>query len=161
MSKKEYWKETGYNDQCWGYPIAEFAWKDDERYPHYPSKYQQIYNAGRRKAYDEGKSFKGEKPYIESLIEETPNTTMSRKWFKIIWNDIKSYTKQNLVRVCMWVALVYFVILSYSDAYITNVYKREKIQLETKYNYLLEKQKKAYETIVDLNKKIVELENQN
>jgi len=61
--------------------------------------------------------------------------------------------------VCMWVALAYFVILSYSDAYITNVYKREKIQLETKYNHLLEKQKKAYETIVDLNKKINELEN--
>ena len=86
---------------------------------------------------------------------------MSRKWFKIIWNDIKSYTKRNLVRVALWIALAYFVILSYSDAYITNVYKREKIQLETKYNHLLEKQKKAYETIVDLNKKIVELENQN
>ena len=86
---------------------------------------------------------------------------MSRKWFKIIWNDIKSYTKRNLVRVALWIALSYFVILSYSDAYITNVYKREKIQLETKYNHLLEKQKKAYETIVDLNKKIVELENQN
>jgi len=86
---------------------------------------------------------------------------MSRKWFKIIWNDIKSYTKQNLVRVALWIALAYFVILSYSDAYITNVYKREKIQLETKYNHLLEKQKEAYETIVDLNKKITELENQN
>lgn len=86
---------------------------------------------------------------------------MSRKWFKIIYADIKSYTKRNFVRVALWIALAYFVILSYSDAYITNVYKREKIQLETKYNHLLEKQKKAYETIVDLNKKIVELENQN
>ena len=86
---------------------------------------------------------------------------MSKKWFKIIWNDIKSYTKQNLVRVALWIALAYFVILSYSDAYITNVYKREKIQLEIEYNHLLEKQKEAYETIVDLNKKIVELENQN
>jgi len=86
---------------------------------------------------------------------------MSRKWFKLIWTDIKLYIKRNLVRVCMWVALAYFVILSYSDAYITNVYKREKIQLETKYNHLLEKQKEAYETIVDLNKKITELENQN
>lgn len=86
---------------------------------------------------------------------------MSRKWFKIIYTDIKSYTKRNFVRVALWIALAYFVILSYSDAYITNVYKREKIQLETKYNHLLEKQKKAYETIVDLNKKIVELENQN
>ena len=76
---------------------------------------------------------------------------MKSKWFKIIWNDIKSYTKQNLVRVALWIALAYFVILSYSDAYITNVYKREKIQLE--------KQKEAYETIVDLNKKINELEN--
>ena len=84
---------------------------------------------------------------------------MSRKWFKLFWNDIRSYTKRNLVRVGMWVALAYFVILSYSDAYITNIYKREKIQLETKYNHLLEKQKDAYETIVDLNKKIVELEN--
>jgi len=88
-------------------------------------------------------------------------TKMSRKWFKLIWNDIRSYTKRNLVRVGMWVALAYFVILSYSDAYITNIYKREKIQLETKYNHLLEKQKDAYETIVDLNKKIVELEKEN
>ena len=86
---------------------------------------------------------------------------MSRKWFKIIYTDIKSYTKRNFVRVALWIALAYFVTLSYSDAYITNVYKREKIQLETKYNHLLEKQKKAYETIVDLNKKIVELEKEN
>ena len=86
---------------------------------------------------------------------------MSRKWFKLIYADIRSYTKRNLVRVGMWVALAYFVTLSYSDAYITNIYKREKIQLETKYNYLLEKQKEAYETIVDLNKKIVELEKEN
>tara|TARA_R110000851_G_scaffold5820_1_gene23763 strand:- start:226 stop:543 length:318 start_codon:yes stop_codon:yes gene_type:complete len=91
----------------------------------------------------------------------TKTKKMSKKWFKLIWNDIKSYTKRNLVRVGMWVALAYFVILSYSDAYITNIYKREKIQLETKYNQLLEKKKQAYETIVVLNKKIVELENQN
>ena len=86
---------------------------------------------------------------------------MSRKWFKLIWNDIRSYAKRNLVRVGLWIALAYFVTLSYSDAYITNVYKREKIQLETKYNHLLEKQKEAYKTIVDLNKKIVELEKEN
>ena len=83
---------------------------------------------------------------------------MSRKWFKLIYHDIKSYIKRNLVRVCMWLALAYFVTLSYSDAYITNIYKREKMQLETKYNHLLEKQKEAYETIIDLNKKITELE---
>tara|TARA_B100000927_G_scaffold259927_1_gene229193 strand:+ start:603 stop:917 length:315 start_codon:yes stop_codon:yes gene_type:complete len=92
------------------------------------------------------------------LGRRNTKTEMSKKWFRIIWNDIRLYTKRNLVRVCMWVALAYFVTLSYSDAYITNIYKREKMQLETKYNHLLEKQKEAYETIVDLNKKITELE---
>ena len=69
--------------------------------------------------------------------------------------------KNNWDRVCMVIALLYFITLSYSDAYITNVYKREKIELEVDYNHLLEKQKEAYETIVMMNKKINKLENQN
>jgi len=61
----------------------------------------------------------------------------------------------------MAIALLYFITLSYSDAYITNVYKREKIELESDYNHLLEKQKEAYETIVMMSEKINRLENPN
>ena len=75
--------------------------------------------------------------------------------------NLKNKIKDNWDRVCMTIALLYFITLSYSDAYITNVYKREKIELESDYNHLLEKQKEAYETITIMSKKINELEIQN
>ena len=75
--------------------------------------------------------------------------------------QMKEFIKKNSIKVCTWVALLYFITLSYSDAYITNVYKREKIQLEEEYNHLLEKQKEAYKTIVMMSEKINKLKNQN
>lgn len=69
--------------------------------------------------------------------------------------------KNNWDRVCMAIALLYFITLSYSDTYITNVHKREKIKLESEYNYLMEKQKEAYKTITILSEKINELNDQN
>jgi len=75
--------------------------------------------------------------------------------------SLKNRVKNDWDRVCMAIALFYFITLSYSDAYITNVYKREKIELESDYNHLLEKQKEAYETITIMSKKINELEMQN
>tara|TARA_B100001094_G_C18133789_1_gene773807 strand:+ start:1430 stop:1666 length:237 start_codon:yes stop_codon:yes gene_type:complete len=69
--------------------------------------------------------------------------------------------KNNWDRVCMIIALLYFITLSYSDTYITNVHKREKIKLESEYNYLMEKQKEAYKTITILSEKIGKLKNQN
>ena len=79
----------------------------------------------------------------------------------IMKKNLVNRIKDNWDRVCMAIALLYFITLSYSDAYITNVYKREKIELEVDYNHLLEKQKEAYETIIMMNKKISKLENQN
>jgi len=69
--------------------------------------------------------------------------------------------KNNWDRVCIIIALLYFITLSYSDTYITNVHKREKIKLESEYNYLMEKQKEAYKTITILSEKIGKLKNQN
>jgi len=74
---------------------------------------------------------------------------------------MKNKIKNNWDRVCMIIALFYFITLSYSDAYITNVYKREKIELKVNYNHLLEKQKEAYETIIMMSEKINRLENPN
>jgi len=75
--------------------------------------------------------------------------------------QMKEFIKNNWSQICMGIALFYFITLSYSDAYITNVYKRKKIQLEVEYNHLLEKQKEAYETIIIMSEKINKLENQN
>jgi len=75
--------------------------------------------------------------------------------------NLKNRIKDNWDRVCMTVALFYFVTLSYSEAFIMNVHKREKMEMEADYNHLLEKQKEAYETIVIMSEKINKLENQN
>ena len=63
MSKEEeYWEQKGYDDKCWGYPILDHAWDEDKKYP---KKYQKVYRLGQWRAYEEGKSFKNEKPYFD------------------------------------------------------------------------------------------------
>jgi hypothetical protein len=60
--EEEYWEQKGYNDACWGYPILDHAWDRDEEYP---KRYQKSYRLGQWRAYEEGESFKGEKPYFD------------------------------------------------------------------------------------------------
>ena len=63
MSKEEeYWEQRGYDDKCWGYPVLDHVWDEDKKYP---KKYQQSYRLGQWRAYEEGKSFKNEKPYFD------------------------------------------------------------------------------------------------
>lgn len=64
-NKEEYWEQQGYDAACWGYPILDHVWDDDERYPGHPKKYQKVYRLGQWRAYEEGKSFKGEKPWFD------------------------------------------------------------------------------------------------
>ena len=79
----------------------------------------------------------------------------------IMKKNLINKVKNNWSQICMGIALFYFVTLSYSEAFIMNVYKREKIELEVEYNHLLKKQKEAYKTIVTMSEKINKLENQN
>ena len=71
MSKEEiYWEQQGYDDKCWGYPKLDHVWDDNERHPNYPKKYQKAYRLGQWRSYEEGKSFKGEKPYFDKPKED-------------------------------------------------------------------------------------------
>jgi len=51
--EEEYWEQKGYDAMEEGY------------YEEYPKKYQKVYRLGQWRAYEEGKSFKNEKPYFD------------------------------------------------------------------------------------------------
>ena len=62
------WYQLGFDEQEWGYPLLDHVWKKRtifNWYPKYPKKYQNAYRLGQWRAYEEGKSSRGEKPYFE------------------------------------------------------------------------------------------------
>ena len=60
--EEENWEQKGYEAKCWGYPVLDHAWDEDKKYP---KKHQKSYRLGQWRAYEEGKSFRNEKPYFD------------------------------------------------------------------------------------------------
>ena len=60
--EEQYWEQKGYDDKCWGYVTLDFVWDKDKK--EHPKKYQNAYRLGQWRAYEEGKSPRGEKPYF-------------------------------------------------------------------------------------------------
>ena len=61
--EEQYWEQKGYDDKCWGYVTLDFVWDKDKK--EHPKKHQNSYRLGQWRAYEEGKSFKNEKPYFD------------------------------------------------------------------------------------------------
>ncbi len=63
-SEQKEWYDSGYEAQCWGYPLLDHAWGDKKYFwqkAKYPKKFQKYYREGQIQAYLDGEA---EKPWF-------------------------------------------------------------------------------------------------
>jgi len=58
-SEQKEWYDSGYEAQCWGYPLLDHVWGDEKYlYQKYPKKFQKYYREGQIQAYLDGEAKK-------------------------------------------------------------------------------------------------------